>query len=189
MIVVGGQVSTLESTLDYLIRDPWPRGIGVYDLAALEWRDTFYAEAAPYVTHEVIKAAYLANGTFPSAWTEEDVQGWFVKSGGGSGTTDTGDDKESDGAPAGAIAGGVVGGLAVLAIIAAILWFVRRRARRHVERSDADEQLQDRKAGLVDEQRARGELDGGETELPGRKVRHEMLGESLPVEIGTSHAR
>ncbi|KAL8938569.1 MAG: hypothetical protein Q9216_003819 [Gyalolechia sp. 2 TL-2023] len=44
------------------------------------------------------------------------------------------DPQSDDGSNAGAIAGGVVGGAAVLAILAAAIWFFRRRARKNRQR-------------------------------------------------------
>lgn len=182
MLVVGGQVSDAESTLDALIRDPWPQGVGVYDLAALSWSDSFDADAEPYVTPDVIKANYEANGMFPSAWTESDVSGWFAQPNErqtGTSSAPANDEGQRGKSPAGAIAGGVVGGLAALAIIARIVWYLRRRSRRRdVEYSVAAQHTDDLKTHIVSDQYAREEIDG--------RPWAELHGKERPVEIGTS---
>lgn len=156
MIVIGGATTTTESTTDYVPVEPWPHAIGVYDLSALEWKTDFDAEAAPYVTPDVIKEYYQLNGAGPAEWTDDGVEAWFQQArtrrpgSGGSNSTQSGDDGSSgatsgnnrDGGDddngdhhdsnTGAIVGGVVGGVAGLALVCGIVWFVvRRRRRRH----------------------------------------------------------
>lgn len=56
--------------------DPWPFGIGIYDLSAMEWKDTYDADAAPYVTPELVKASN--KGLKPPDWVNDDVKEWFT---------------------------------------------------------------------------------------------------------------
>ena len=151
MIVVGGASYSAEGTLDYLVPDPWPQGIGVYDLSALEWKTAYDADAEPYVTPDIIKQYYQANGSEPAEWTDEGVKAWFQSaqrvengetSSGSSGNTSnnndsnndsnstSGDDENNTSTNTGAIAGGVVGGVAALALLGGIIWFVLRRRRQ-----------------------------------------------------------
>lgn len=144
MIVVGGVTKTIESTLDGIPVEPWPRSIGVYDLSNLQWKDNFNANAEAYVTPDVVKEYYRANGSQPGEWTEEGVQAWFQASlsvnastsNGSNATTPNGSgggDGEGDGdgdSNTGAIAGGVVGGVVGLALLGGLAWLLVRRRRR-----------------------------------------------------------
>jgi hypothetical protein len=38
--------------------DPNPRGLGIFDMSALEWKDSYDADAADYETNETIRSWY-----------------------------------------------------------------------------------------------------------------------------------
>lgn len=203
MIVVGGASYTMESTLEYLVPDPWPQGIGVYDLSVLQWKDGYDADAEAYVTPDVIKQYYQANGSEPSEWTDDNVREWFqsaqrVRHGGTSGGADESrSDKnggDSNGTSVGAIVGGVVGGVAVLALLGATVWFVLRRHRkqRRGHQGTVYAPAPAREEGEVSQYRPKetttvGEMDGraSMSELPvtgrGRRTVHELPGREEPV--------
>lgn len=42
----------------WLPKDPFPNGIGIFDLSELEWKDSYDADAAEYQTHESIMSWY-----------------------------------------------------------------------------------------------------------------------------------
>jgi hypothetical protein len=77
MAVVGGVPVTMDSTLDYIPPDPWPKGIGIFDMSAMEWTDGYDANAATYITPDVVKAYYQNNGRYPSSWSSDEVKEWF----------------------------------------------------------------------------------------------------------------
>ena len=76
MIVVGGQVANDGSSS---IPDPWSQGIGVFDLSAMEWSDSYDPSAPAYVTPKTVKSYIEANGRFPSSWDHPTVEAWFTK--------------------------------------------------------------------------------------------------------------
>ncbi|KAL8864588.1 MAG: hypothetical protein Q9174_007296, partial [Haloplaca sp. 1 TL-2023] len=86
MISIGG----LDPTMVYnntIAPDPFKQGLGVFDLTAMQWSDRYDANAEPYVTPQIIKDWYVANGTSPQAWDDPAVQRLFQVQ-----TTDNADD-------------------------------------------------------------------------------------------------
>ena len=77
MAVVGGQPVTQNSTLDYIPPDPWPKGIGIFDMSAMEWTSGYHSNAATYVTPVGVKAYYQNNARYPS-WSSAEIEGWFT---------------------------------------------------------------------------------------------------------------
>lgn len=57
MIVVGG-LSARPDKAAYSHKDPFPQGLGIFDLTKLEWKDTFDPGAEPYDSPDVIKSLY-----------------------------------------------------------------------------------------------------------------------------------
>lgn len=39
-------------------KDSYPRGIGIFDMSSLEWRDSYDAQSGDYTTHESIRSWY-----------------------------------------------------------------------------------------------------------------------------------
>ena len=84
MAVVGG-ISVVDivaadtpTNLGYGPPDPWPQGLGIFDLSAMEWSDFFDPSAASYVTPASVKAYIEQNGPLPSAWSNPTVETWFT---------------------------------------------------------------------------------------------------------------
>ncbi|KAM0276761.1 hypothetical protein ACHAQH_006410 [Verticillium albo-atrum] len=120
--------------------DPWPQGLGIFDLTDTKWTNEYDAESDDYDSPQVVKSWYADGGLDAVEWTSTEVATLFgktngnVEEGNGSGgqdgnDSDSGSDNSSS-APAGAIAGGVVGGVAAIAIIGLLIWFLRRRSRQ-----------------------------------------------------------
>lgn len=42
----------------WLEPDPFPQGVGIFDMATLQWTDGYDAGAAAYETHESIRKFY-----------------------------------------------------------------------------------------------------------------------------------
>ncbi|EFQ27055.1 kelch repeat protein [Colletotrichum graminicola] len=132
--------------------DPFPQGVGVFDLTDLKWKDEYDADASSYDSPEAIKAWYnegnIASVQYSDAVARlmsSGTSGSAFFSGSGSGP-DSGSDPGSDPAPgdsgsgsvnAGAIAGGVVGGVAGIALISLAAFYLMRR-RKH-KRAPAQE--------------------------------------------------
>lgn len=56
MISIGG-INTKEKE-PWLDEDPWPQGIGVFDMADLKWKKEYDHEAGPYEMPQSIKDWY-----------------------------------------------------------------------------------------------------------------------------------
>lgn len=118
--------------------DIFELGIGIFDMTAMQWSDSYDATAAKYETPTVIKDYINANGPTPSAWSNATLAQIFVADASGD-TTASASASASSTANAqlhstsisgGAIAGIVVGAIAGITIIALVSWFLVRRRRR-----------------------------------------------------------
>ena len=76
MVVIGGINPDNAS-----IADPWPQGIGIFDMSDFEWKDQYNPSAAPYVTPNVVKSWYEQNGRYPTSWDDNTVKAWFTQTG------------------------------------------------------------------------------------------------------------
>ena len=121
------------------IPDPWPQGLGIFDLTAMEWEEEYDPAAAPYVTPDAVKAYYHQNGRDPAFWSNGVVQAWFTENPPSHTNSSSSPSKPQTGLPRspgslksniGAIAGGSVGGIAGLVLIALLALFLLRRRRR-----------------------------------------------------------
>jgi hypothetical protein len=81
MAVIGGFDNTVTSVNLTGWRDPWPQGIGIFDLSDMEWKDYYDPSAAAYTTPKAVKDWYKQNGQYPSQWDDVAVQGWFTSKG------------------------------------------------------------------------------------------------------------
>ncbi|KAM0334379.1 hypothetical protein ACHAQA_001405 [Verticillium albo-atrum] len=123
--------------------DPWPQGLGVFDMTELNWTNEYDADASDYDSPQVVKSWYADGGLDDVKWSSQEVATLFGKTdgqveegggsdnqdGGGGNGSDSGSDNSSS-TPVGAIAGGVVGGIAAIAIVGLIVWFLRRRSKQ-----------------------------------------------------------
>ncbi|KAK7210051.1 hypothetical protein V2G26_017229 [Clonostachys chloroleuca] len=130
----------------WTVKDSYPKGLGIFDLTELKWKDEFTPDAPAYKTPDLVQKWYDQGGLDRVEWSD-DVKALFAKKDSSSttssaspGATSTSssttdqtnqdlDKTSSDSKPnnTGAIAGGVVGGLAALALIGVLIFFVLRR--------------------------------------------------------------
>ena len=76
MLIVGGiEPSIAES--DY-VKDPWPQGLAIYDLTAMEFKSTYDSSVGPYETPKQIKDYLAANNHYPRQWNDEKVELWIT---------------------------------------------------------------------------------------------------------------
>ena len=63
MLVVGGMDLTVDgrSSNRWETTDPWPQGLGIFDMHDLEWKDSYNADAPPYKAPDKVREWY-ANG-------------------------------------------------------------------------------------------------------------------------------
>lgn len=137
MISIGG-VHEFE---DWQIwTDPWANGLGVFDLSALTWTDTYDHTAAPYEASSLVETYYSSHARYPVSWGDPALQAIFeanttsTPTGSSSTPNPTGSagtsNPSSEQGHTGAIAGGTVGGLVALAIIGGVIfWYLRNKSR------------------------------------------------------------
>jgi hypothetical protein len=129
MLVVGG----LEADVlpEYNTKDPFPQGLGIFDLTEMQWKNQYDADADPYVTPQIIKEGIASTGEWPQTWDDPLIATWIK------GDTsrdvpspDPDDDQSGSRGNIGVIAGSAVGGIIGAAlIICAIVLIWRRRER------------------------------------------------------------
>jgi cbb3-type cytochrome oxidase subunit 3 len=163
MIVTGGmphENSWLEGDIyTGSWHDPWPWAINVFDMSKMEWATEYTANAADYVTPEIVAAGIAASGSQPASWTSPDIQAVFShnifeksspassssssatrastsrasatsSSGPASGNASAASSASSK-LSGGAIAGIAIGAAAfVLLVLGAVLWMRRRSKKR-----------------------------------------------------------
>ena len=78
MVVTGGCPVNDGHDLKEIPPDPWPSGIGVYDLTAMEWSSQYDHQAADYVSPLAVKEYYQSNSRYPE-WSNDEVKSWFIQ--------------------------------------------------------------------------------------------------------------
>ena len=58
--------------------DPWPQGLGIFDLSAMQWSDSYDSSASAYVTPQLMKAYIEEHGPYPSTWSDSTVKEVFT---------------------------------------------------------------------------------------------------------------
>lgn len=152
MIIIGGVDPTYSR--DFLgdgdalnaPPDPWPQGIGVFDMTALKFKDSYQAKAGAYQTPDIIKNYHSIDGNkYPSSWTSAAVKEIFEgKSNGTSNTTNSTTSISTiqpssssssvsispSGLPHGTVAGIVVGCTAAIILgVAGVTFMAKHRSR------------------------------------------------------------
>jgi hypothetical protein len=142
MLSIGGLVN-----YNYSFTDPFPNGLGIFDMVDLTWGNIYNAKAAPYTRPTPVSNYYNGSIKYPS-WNAAALSSVFASTATYSSTastslapTTTPPAKKST--PTGAIAGGVVGGVVVLAVAAGLaFWCLRRRRQRYSPANVEDRQLE-----------------------------------------------
>jgi Kelch motif len=81
MVVTGGLNPASNQEQLVSAPDVWTQGIGVFDMTTLQWKDSYDAQAESYVTPDVVKSWYAANGAYPATWDDPEVKSLFTQSG------------------------------------------------------------------------------------------------------------
>ncbi|KAK2028033.1 hypothetical protein LX32DRAFT_640423 [Colletotrichum zoysiae] len=128
MIVVGGS-DQRESPRG---KDPFPQGLGIFDVTDLQWKDEYDAEAAEYDSPAVIKSWYSA-GNLAGVSYDPEVKALLQSAPASNDPGPSSSAEESQLSP-GAIAGIVIGGVLFVGLIGAAAFFLwRRRSRRRTQ--------------------------------------------------------
>lgn len=140
MLSIGGGRDSDGFPTVWTSPDSLPNGLAILDMTDLTWSSQYDAKAGDYESPKTVKEWYAQGKQASVTWSSDEVQKLFAvenKSGlPGSGGVSDGDNPDSQPTdpksttPIGAIVGGVVGGLAVLAVIAAVVFFMKRRKRK-----------------------------------------------------------
>ncbi|KAK4158055.1 hypothetical protein C8A00DRAFT_39611 [Chaetomidium leptoderma] len=133
--------------------DAAPQGLLLFDMTAMEWKDSYDASAAEYERAPALKSWYTNGSLAKVEWSSDEVQKLFASAAStttgttgstppptGNPITDPTPDPSSGSTPVGAIVGGVVGGIGGLAVIAVVVWvvFIRRRKQQKTPESSPD---------------------------------------------------
>ncbi|KAL5870355.1 hypothetical protein ACKVWC_011099 [Pyricularia oryzae] len=163
MVNVGGYEDGFGGE-SWRTTDPWTKGIGVFDMTALQWLDSYDPAAGPYESPQVVKDWYKNGGLSSVKWRSEQTKKLFSSmkvdglatdntengsSGGGQGDSSSGNNggggtqgesgSGSGGSNIGAIAGGVVGGVVFIALLAALVFIMVRRRRQQTPQAEEDQ--------------------------------------------------
>lgn len=77
LVVVGGTTFDTSGTPE---PDPWPNGLGVYDLSELKWRSSYDPNAEAYVTPRVVRDYNKAHPK-PKSWGSSGLKELFSTDG------------------------------------------------------------------------------------------------------------
>jgi len=179
MVITGGLDPDNSSAA---VVDPWPLGLGVFDLSDMVFKDRYDANASAYSSPNIVKTWYSDNGPMAKDINDDVKQLFFGSTATNSSTGTspsatgaTGADK-SESNNTGAIAGGVVGGVFVLAAAIAGVWLLRRRKRRNDKARNAYETDGHQKYEIDGRGRPAYEVGGKHIhEKDAQQQRHELL--------------
>ncbi|KIX09321.1 uncharacterized protein Z518_00400 [Rhinocladiella mackenziei CBS 650.93] len=150
MVSIGGRLPSSLQDLG-VEQDPWPNGIGVFDMTEFAWVDHYDAAAEVYDSPDLVKQYYASSYQEP-AWSDPTLASIFAytvtsstnstSSGGSSSSDSSGSDSDSSD-NTGAIVGGVVGGVALIVILLGVWYWLRRRRRpAHTIPDEKDQKFQ-----------------------------------------------
>ncbi|CAH0058145.1 unnamed protein product, partial [Clonostachys solani] len=156
MISVGGLGEWRVKNESWKSPDPWPNGIGIFDLTELKWKDEYDPDAKPYESPQIVQEWYAAKDRQQVAWASPQLEALFNKKSSTNTTQTTpvptmpaptvtdstmSDSETHKSRNLGPIVGGVVGGVSFLVLLVAALWVLkRRRAPENLPVSPNDEQ-------------------------------------------------
>ncbi|KAK1961564.1 hypothetical protein LY78DRAFT_588434, partial [Colletotrichum sublineola] len=120
MIVVGGKVANKNAKG----RDPFPQGLGIFDVTDLQWKDEYDAKAAEYDSPAIIKSWYITGNL---ANLSDPVRALFQSTPESDSRGHSGSTAEQSPLTSGAVAGIVIGGVLLVGLIGVAAFFLRRR--------------------------------------------------------------
>ncbi|KAF4876220.1 Kelch repeat-containing protein [Colletotrichum siamense] len=135
MLSVGGMISF--RTVDLSSPDPWPLGLGIFDMTELRWTNRFDPDAGAYDSPKVVKDWYSQGNV--ANWESPELKELFSQWSPNA-TARSPDDTRSQpsGPNIGAIVGGAVGGVAALGLVTGLVLFFRSRRMRQVVAAPQD---------------------------------------------------
>ncbi|KAK2603908.1 hypothetical protein QQS21_003943 [Conoideocrella luteorostrata] len=120
MLVNGGLASSEDA---WNTKDPWKQGLGILDLTEWKWSNGYDAKAKDYQSPSAIKDWYKNGGMKDVVWSSSELKEMFASC--------FTDDKLCSSSPSRLIAilCGALGGVAALALIAGLIYYIRRKKR------------------------------------------------------------
>ncbi|KAJ0160036.1 hypothetical protein CTA2_8664, partial [Colletotrichum tanaceti] len=116
--------------------DPWPQGLGLFDMTDWVWKTDYDANAKEYETSSIIRDWYKNNDASSIEWSSDRVKALFSRTNskasvdGNEKNAKDGGESASSTTPVSAIVGAVVGAVVGVVVGLALLCFVRRRRTR-----------------------------------------------------------
>ncbi|KAL0936118.1 kelch repeat protein [Colletotrichum truncatum] len=144
MLSVGGT----DGITGWSGADPWPNGLGIFDMTDLKWKSDYDTNAEDYETAKSIQDWYQNSGVNSVKWSSERVQKVFTKATSSNGSSEENPSSGTDKTPGAndnnnnldgesqnrlstaVIAGVVVGAVLGSIMVAAAFWFIRRRKQK-----------------------------------------------------------
>jgi hypothetical protein len=120
--------------------EPWPNGLGIFDMTKLDWTNAYDAAAPAYERPTQVSQFYADNSRYPIEWGDPELESIFTSPNGTattnvSGSSSSSSNSNSSGRIVNDVVGGVIGGIAALAIIASLSFWRRRRYKKKEKRS------------------------------------------------------
>ena len=82
MAVIGGVNPALDSEAEqYSTPDPWPNGVGVFDLSNMQWTNQYDKTAPNYTKPAAVQSWYSQNGKYPARWDSSELKEYFESRG------------------------------------------------------------------------------------------------------------
>ncbi|KAK1776751.1 hypothetical protein QBC45DRAFT_356772 [Copromyces sp. CBS 386.78] len=168
MLVVGGHGQNKSLWAE----DPFPQGLGIFDMVDLTWSEEgkYEAGAEDYRTPKLVEEWYQDRNLSAMSWSNDEVKSMFLKNpvsfsatstATSASTHSTGSgEKSSSVSKAGPIAGGVVGGVVILGMLAGLAYYFWRKRSKP---SPSEEELEPDQSGNAPNDSPSLELKG---ELP-----------------------
>ncbi|CAJ2512891.1 Uu.00g010100.m01.CDS01 [Anthostomella pinea] len=155
MLSVGGVDGANRTYTPPTTADPWAQGLGIFDMTALQWTDSFDPNAAAYDTPDTVKDWYAAGGLNGVQWAAPALQALFVN-GSTSALSNTTDGNITDasattGTPTSTIVGGAVGGAVGAAFLGMATFFLMRRRRQRQQKQHKNKKNSREKMVEVDD--------------------------------------
>ncbi|KAF5505300.1 Kelch repeat-containing protein [Colletotrichum siamense] len=148
MLSVGGLLPEIPIGKRFSKPDPWPLGLGIFDMTELRWTNRYDPNAGGYDSPKVVKDWYSQGNV--AKWASPELKALFAQWSPNAtvdGASEVGlpgdtESQSSESQPSGpnigAIVGGAVGGVAALVLVAGLaLFFMRRRKRQVVAAPDS----------------------------------------------------